>query len=46
VRQVQMDMGHADPKTTIRYDRAQKRLRNAATYKLTEFIIGNEEDAS
>lgn len=49
LRQVQVDMGHADPKTTIRYDRARKRLRDAATYKVTEWILGkpgDEEEAS
>jgi site-specific recombinase XerD len=47
IRQVQVDMGHADPKTTIRYDRARLRLRNAATYKLTEWILGDpDEDAA
>ena len=43
VRQVQMDMGHADPKTTIRHDRARKRLRNAATYKVTDWILGDPD---
>ena len=44
LRQVQVDMGHADPKTTIRYDRARKRLREAATYKVTEWILGDQDD--
>lgn len=43
LRQVQVDMGHADPKTTIRYDRARRRLRGAATYKVTEFVLGNQD---
>lgn len=48
LRQVQVDMGHKDPKTTIRYDRARKRLKDAATYKLTEWILGGpgDEEAS
>lgn len=44
LRQVQVDMGHADPKTTIRYDRARKRLKDAATYKVTEWILGRPGD--
>lgn len=46
LRQVQVDMGHADPKTTIRYDRARRRLKDAATYKLTEHILGKTDDES
>jgi site-specific recombinase XerD len=44
IRQVQVDMGHADPKTTIRYDRARRRLRNAGTYKVTDWILGDQEE--
>lgn len=47
LRQIQKDMGHADPKTTIRYDRARKRLKDAATYRVTEHILGKpDEEAS
>lgn len=44
LRQIQKDMGHADPKTTIRYDRARRRLRDAATYKVTQWILGDQEE--
>lgn len=45
LRQVQMDMGHVDPKTTIRYDRARRRLKDAGTYKVTEWILGKPADS-
>ncbi|HEY3559690.1 MAG TPA: tyrosine-type recombinase/integrase [Kribbella sp.] len=44
LRQVQVDMGQKDPKTTIRYDRARRRLRSAATYKLTQWILGDQAE--
>jgi integrase/recombinase XerD len=34
LRQVADDAGHADPRTTQRYDRARHRLDDAATYAL------------
>lgn len=35
---VQDHLGHADPRTTRRYDRARGRLDNAATYRLAAYL--------
>jgi site-specific recombinase XerD len=46
LRDLQDAMGHRDPKTTMRYDRARGQLDRNPTYKLTEYLTENEEDAS
>lgn len=46
IRDVQDAMGHRDPKTTIRYDRARGNLDRNPTYGLARFIKGDEEEAS
>lgn len=38
LRDVQQQLGHADPKTTIRYDRARERLDNSALRAITEIL--------
>jgi integrase/recombinase XerD len=38
LRDVQDAMGHADPRTTRRYDRARGSLERHATYRLTDFV--------
>jgi integrase/recombinase XerD len=43
LRDVQTAMGHRDPKTTIRYDRARGQLDRSPTYKLTEYLTGDGE---
>jgi Phage integrase family len=40
---VQDDAGHADPRTTRRYDRARGRLDNAATYLIAAAVGGEDE---
>jgi site-specific recombinase XerD len=37
---VQDAAGHADPRTTRRYDRARHRLEHAPTYRLAERLTG------
>ena len=46
IRDVQAAMGHADPKTTIRYDRARGQLDRNPTYGLAKWIKGEGEQAS
>jgi integrase/recombinase XerD len=43
LRDVQTAMGHRDPKTTIRYDRARGQLDRSPTYKLTEYLTGDQK---
>jgi len=43
LRDLQSAMGHRDPKTTMRYDRARGQLDNNPTYKLTEYLTDDEE---
>lgn len=43
LRDVQQAMGHRDPKTTIRYDRARGQLDRSPTYKLSEYLTGGVE---
>jgi integrase/recombinase XerD len=38
VREVQVFAGHADPKTTMRYDRARRDLDGAVTYRLARVL--------
>src|SRR5205085_10017170 len=40
LRDVQMGARHADPRTTIRYDRANKSLDRHPTYVLAAFVAG------
>lgn len=42
LRDVQQQLGHADPKTTIRYDRARGRLDNSALRAISEILDGPE----
>lgn len=46
LRDLQDAMGHRDPKTTMRYDRARGQLDRNPTYKLTEYLTDDEETAS
>jgi site-specific recombinase XerD len=46
LRDVQDAAGHADPRTTRRYDRARHNLDRAATYAVTAFLSGDDEPAS
>lgn len=43
LRDVQDAMGHADPRTTRRYDRARYSLDRAATYRLSAFVADAAE---
>jgi site-specific recombinase XerD len=40
LRDVQQQLGHADPKTTIRYDRARTRLDNSALRAISAILDG------
>ncbi len=40
LRNVQIAASHADPRTTIRYDRARHNLDRHASYIVTAFIAG------
>jgi len=40
LRDVQEAASHADPRTTMRYDRAQRSLDRHATYIVSTFITG------
>jgi integrase len=42
LRDVQDAAGHADPRTTRRYDRARHNFDRAATYSVTSYIAGGE----
>lgn len=42
LRDVQMQLGHKDPKTTIRYDRARTRLDNSALRAISEIMDGEQ----
>lgn len=44
IRDVQAAMGHKDPKTTMRYDRARGQLDRNPTYKLTEYLSGDDKE--
>jgi len=44
LRDVQDAAGHADPRTTRRYDRARRNLDRAATYAVTAYLAGNDEE--
>lgn len=46
LRDVQAAMGHRDPKTTIRYDRARGQLDRSPTYGLSKYLAGEEQNAS
>ena len=41
LRDVQDSAGHADPRTTRRYDRARHNLDRAATYAVTAYLAGD-----
>lgn len=41
IRRMQVAMGHADSRTTVRYDRARRHLEDAPTYKLSDLIGGH-----
>jgi integrase len=41
LRDVQDAAGHADPRTTRRYDRARHNLDRHATYAVTAFLSGD-----
>lgn len=43
---VQDAVGHRDPKTTIRYNRARMRMEKNPTHKLTELLLGGDKEAS
>jgi integrase/recombinase XerD len=45
LRDVQDAAGHADPRTTRRYDRARHNLDRHATYAVTAFLAGDCENA-
>jgi site-specific recombinase XerD len=45
LRDVQDAAGHADPRTTRRYDRARHNLDRAATYAVAAYLAGAAEDA-
>jgi integrase/recombinase XerD len=38
LRVVQASLGHADPKTTVRYDRARRGLDDHITYRLAQYL--------
>jgi integrase/recombinase XerD len=40
LRDVQIAAGHADPRTTTRYDRARENLDRHASYIVTAFVAG------
>jgi integrase/recombinase XerD len=42
LRDLQDAMGHKDPRTTRRYDRARERLERSPGYKLAEFLADGE----
>jgi integrase/recombinase XerD len=44
LRVVQASVGHADPKTTVRYDRARRGLDDHITYRLAQYLAGLEGD--
>jgi site-specific recombinase XerD len=44
LRDVQDAAGHADPRTTRRYDRARHNLDRAATYAVTAFLAGDDTE--
>jgi integrase len=46
LRDVQDAAGHADPRTTRRYDRARHNLDRAATYAVTAYLAGNDDRSS
>jgi integrase/recombinase XerD len=41
LRDVQDAAGHADPRTTRRYDRARHNLDRAATYAVAAYLAGD-----
>ena len=41
LRDVQDAAGHADPRTTRRYDRARHNLDRAATYTVAAYLAGD-----
>jgi integrase/recombinase XerD len=42
LRVVQASLGHADPKTTVRYDRARRGLDDHITYRLAQYLAPEE----
>jgi integrase/recombinase XerD len=42
LRVVQASLGHADPKTTVRYDRARRGLDDHITYRLAQYLAPQE----
>jgi hypothetical protein len=45
LRDVQDAAGHADPRTTRRYDRSRRNLDRAATYAVTAFLAGDDKQS-
>jgi integrase len=43
LRDVPDAAGHADPRTTRRYDRSRHNLDRAATYAVTAFLAGDDQ---
>jgi site-specific recombinase XerD len=42
LRVVQASLGHADPKTTVRYDRARRGLDDHITHRLAQYLAPEE----
>jgi len=46
IEDVQRSVGHRDPKTTIRYNHSRRDLEKNSTHKLTEHLLGKDEEAA
>jgi integrase/recombinase XerD len=44
LRTVQASVGHADPKTTVRYDRARRGLDDHITYRLAQYLAPQAQE--
>jgi len=44
LRSVQASLGHADPKTTVRYDRARRGLDDHITYRLAQYLAPQAQE--